>query len=195
MSKVLTKAEVEKILTTDARTKIFKEKLKKLGYAKVEAKKVNKVMTEKTADFGMMSDAGNKKIARAVAQAKDEKDLRQKIEKISKMAGGKYSEAQEDEVIQRAINALDDNAIGSQAWADKNVMVQLGNFKDLTKDGEVSTNDNKKTKVKRDDAVKVYDTLMKVKAPIRTKYLQLLQKDSKSFKKTFNSILSVANRF
>lgn len=194
MSKVLTKAEVEKVLTTDARTKIFKEKLKKLGYAKVEAKKVNKVMSEKTADFGMMSDAGNKKIARAVAQAKDEKDLRQKIEKISKMAGGKYSEAQEDEVIQRAINALDDNASGSQAWADKNVMVQLGNFKDLTKDGEVSTNDNKKTKVKRDDAVKVYDTLMKVKAPIRTKYLQLLQKDSNSFKKTFNTILSVANR-
>ena len=194
MSKVLTKAEVEKVLTTDARTKIFKEKLKKLGYAKVEAKKVNKVMSEKTADFGMMSDAGNKKIARAVAQAKDEKDLRQRIEKISKMAGGKYSEAQEDEVIQRAINALDDNASGSQAWADKNVMVQLGNFKDLTKDGEVSTNDNKKTKVKRDDAVKVYDTLMKVKAPIRTKYLQLLQKDSNSFKKTFNTILSVANR-
>jgi|SRR6056300_609436 pyruvate formate-lyase activating enzyme-like uncharacterized protein len=179
----------------DARYKIFKEKLKKLGYVKDSAKKVNKVMTEKTADFGMMSDAGNKKIARAVAQAKDEKDLRKRIEKISTMAGGKYSEAQEDEVIQRAISALDDNAMGSQAWADKNVMVQLGNFKDLTKDGEISTNDNKKTKVKRDDAVKVYDTLMKVKAPVRTKYIQLLQKDSKSFKKTFNSVLSVANRF
>ena len=184
----------ETIRVTDARFKVFKEKLKKLGYVKADAKKVNKVMTEKTADFGMMSDAGNKKIARAVAQAKDEKDLRQRIEKISKMAGGKYSEAQEDDVIQRAISALDDNAMGSQAWADKNVMVQLGNFKDLTKDGEISTNDNKKTKVKRDDAVKVYDTLMKVKAPIRTKYLQLLQKDSKSFKKTFNTILSVANR-
>lgn len=179
----------------DARYKVFKEKLKKLGYVKDSAKKVNKVMTEKTADFGMMSDAGNKKIARAVAQAKNEKDLRQRIEKISKMAGGKYSEAQEDEVIQRALSALDDNAMGSQAWADKNVMVQLGNFKDLTKDGEISTNDNKKNKVKRDDAVKVYDTLMKVKAPVRTKYIQLLQKDANSFKKTFNSILSVANRF
>jgi hypothetical protein len=179
----------------DARYKIFKEKLKKLGYVKDSAKKVNKVMTEKTADFGMMSDAGNKKIARAVAQAKDEKDLRKRIEKISTMAGGKYSEAQEDEVIQRALSALDDNAMGSQAWADKNVMVQLGNFKDLTKDGEISTNDNKKNKVKRDDAVKVYDTLMKVKAPVRTKYIQLLQKDANSFKKTFNSILSVANRF
>jgi hypothetical protein len=36
---------------------------------------------------------------------------------------------------------------------------------------------------------------MKVKAPVRTKYIQLLQKDANSFKKTFNSILSVANRF
>ena len=44
-------------------------------------------------------------------------------------------------------------------------MVQLGNYKDLdnVKSGEISTNDMKKTKVKRDDAVKVYDTLMKVK--------------------------------
>ena len=86
--------------------------------------------------------------------------------------------------------------MGSQAWADKNVMVQLGNYKDLdnVKSGEISTNDMKKTKVKRDDAVKVYDTLMKVKAPIRTKYLQLLQKDAKSFKKTFNAVLKVANK-
>jgi len=187
--------QIEKVLTTDGRTKLFKEKLRKLGYIKASAKKVNKVM-EKVGDFGMMSDAGNKKIARAVSQSKNEKELRAKIEKISKMAGGKYSEAQEDEVIQRAISALDDNAMGSQAWADKNVMVQLGNYKDLdnVKSGEISTNDMKKTKVKRDDAVKVYDTLMKVKAPIRTKYLQLLQKDAMSFKKTFNAVLKVANK-
>ena len=185
--------QLEKVLTTDARTKLFKEKLKKLGYAKVEAKKVNKIM-EKIGDFGMMSDAGNKKVARAVSQSKNEADLRKRLDKIANMAGGKYSEAQDDDVIQRAINALDDNASGSQAWADKNVMVQLGNFKDLTKDGEISTNDNKKNKVKRDDAVKVYDTLMKVKAPIRTKYIQLLQKDKNSFKKTFNAILKVANK-
>ena len=187
--------QIEKVLTTDGRTKLFKEKLKKLGYAKIQAKKINKVM-EKTGDFGMMSDAGNKKVARAVSQSKNEKELRAKLEKISTMAKGKYSEAQEDEVIQRAINALDDKSSGSQAWADKNVMVQMGSLKDLdrVKTGEISTNDMKKTKVKRDDAVKVYDTLMKVKAPIRTKYLQLLQKDSKSFKKTFNAILKVAHK-
>ena len=187
--------QIEKVLTTDGRTKLFKEKLKKLGYAKIQAKKVNKVM-EKTGDFGMMSDAGNKKVARAVSQSKNEKELRAKLEKIATMAKGKYSEAQEDEVIQRALNALDDKSSGSQAWADKNVMVQMGSLKDLdrVKTGEISTNDMKKTKVKRDDAVKVYDTLMKVKAPIRTKYLQLLQKDSKSFKKTFNAILKVAHK-
>lgn len=187
--------QIEKVLTTDGRTKLFKEKLKKLGYIKASAKKINKVM-EKTGDFGMMSDAGNKKVARAVSQSKNEKELRAKLEKIATMAKGKYSEAQEDEVIQRAINALDDKSSGSQAWADKNVMVQMGSLKDLdrVKTGEISTNDMKKTKVKRDDAVKVYDTLMKVKAPIRTKYLQLLQKDSKSFKKTFNAILKVAHK-
>ena len=41
--------------------------------------------------------------------------------------------------------------------------MQLKKFKDVTKDGEVRTDDMKKTKVKRDDAVKVYDILMKVK--------------------------------
>ena len=46
---------------------------------------------EKTADFAMMSDGGNKKVARAVAKSKSEKELRQKLEKISTMAGGKYS--------------------------------------------------------------------------------------------------------
>ena len=33
---------------------------------------------------------------------------------------------------------------------------------------------------------------MKVKPALRTKYIQLLQKDSKSFKKTFDTILRVA---
>ena len=50
-------------------------------------KEVNKIM-EKIADFGMMSDAGNKKVARVVAQAKNEKDLKIKLEKISTMAKG-----------------------------------------------------------------------------------------------------------
>ena len=49
-----------------------------------------------------------------------------------------------------------------------------------------------KIKVKNADAVKVHDTLMKVRAPIRTKYLQLLQKDKNTFSKTFNAILKVA---
>ena len=39
----LTAKEVQKILTTDGRTKLFKEKLKKLGYVK-DAKQVSKVM-------------------------------------------------------------------------------------------------------------------------------------------------------
>ena len=37
--------QIEKVLTTDGRTKLFKEKLKKLGYIKASAKKINKVMT------------------------------------------------------------------------------------------------------------------------------------------------------
>jgi hypothetical protein len=176
----------------DARLKVFREKIKKLGYSKDAAKEINKIM-EKIGDFGMMSDAGNKKIARAVQQSKTEKDLRAKLEKISTMAGGKYSEATEDEVMQNALNALEmKGASGTQSWADKNIMVQLGNFRDLTKDGEVSTDDNKKNKVKADDAAKVYNTLMKVKPALRTKYIQLLQKDTKSFKKTFDTILKVA---
>lgn len=191
MSKELSRAEVEKILTTDARFKVFKEKIKKLGYVKKDAKQVNAVM-EKIADFGMMSDAGNKKIARAVAQSKNEKDLKSRLAKISTMAGGKYSEAEEDEVYQRALDAMQSKAKGVQNRPDANMLMQLKKFKDYTKDGDVRTDDMKKIKVKRDDAVKVHDTLMKVRAPIRTKYLQLLQKDKKSFDKAFNAILKVA---
>ena len=75
----------EKNVGLDARYKSFKERIKKLGYIKDTAKKVNKVI-EKVGDFGMMSDAGNKKVARAVSQAKDEKDLRARLQKISQMA-------------------------------------------------------------------------------------------------------------
>lgn len=191
MSKELTRAEVEKILTTDARFKVFKEKIRKLGYVKKDAKQVNAVM-EKIADFGMMSDAGNKKIARAVAQSKNEKDLKSRLAKISTMAGGKYSEAEEDEVYQRALDAMQSKAKGVQNRPDANMLMQLKKFKDYTKDGEVRTDDMKKIKVKRDDAVKVHDILMKVKAPVRTKYLQLLQKDKKTFDKAFKAILKVA---
>ena len=191
MSKELTDAQVEKILTTDARRKSFKKKLLKLGYVKKQAGQVNKIM-EKIADFGMMSDAGNKKVARAVAQAKNEKDLKAKLEKISTMAKGKYSEAEEDEVYQRALDAMQSKAKGVQNRPDANMLMQLRKFKDGNKDGEVRTDDMKKIKVKNADAVKVHDTLMKLRAPIRTKYLQLLQKDKRSFEKAFKAILRVA---
>lgn len=191
MNKKEIQAEVERILTTDGRTKVFKEKLKKLGYVKA-AKDANQIM-EKIGDFGMMSDAGNKKIARAVSQAKNEKDLKAKLEKISSMAGGKYSEAQEDEVIDRAIDAFNSKAAGTQLRPDANMLMQLRKFKDTKKNGEVRADDMKKVKVKHQDAVKVHDILMSVKAPIRDKYMRLLQKDSKSFKKTFNSILKIAS--
>ena len=186
MSKELSNAQIEKILTTDARRKSFKQKLLKLGYVKKKAGEVNKIM-EKIADFGMMSDAGNKKVARAVAQAKNEKDLKAKLEKISTMAKGKYSEAQEDEVFQRALDAMQSKAKGVQNRPDASMLIQLRKFKDITKDGEVRTDDMKKIKVKRADAVKVHDALMSIRAPIRTKYLQLLQKD-----KVFKTILKYA---
>ena len=191
MSKELSNAQIEKILTTDARRKSFKQKLLKLGYVKKKAGEVNKIM-EKIADFGMMSDAGNKKVARAVAQAKNEKDLKAKLEKISTMAKGKYSEAQEDEVFQRALDAMQSKAKGVQNRPDASMLMQLRKFKDLTKDGEVRTDDMKKIKVKRDDAVKVHDALMSIRAPQRTKYLQLLQKDKTSFNKVFKAVLKVA---
>lgn len=190
MTRKPTKEDIKTILTTDARFKVFKEKIKKLGYVKQDAVEVRKVM-EKQSDFSMMSDAGNKKIARAVAQAKNERDLKSRIEKISKMAGGKYSEAQEDEVYQRALDAWNDKSTGSAAWADNNIFVQLKKFTDTKRDGDVMTKDNKKTKVKGKDAAKVHDILMKVKAPIRDKYIRLLAKDAKSFKKTFDAIASL----
>ena len=191
MAKELSNAQIEKILTTDARRKSFKQKLLKLGYVKKKAGEVNKIM-EKIADFGMMSDAGNKKVARAVAQAKNEKDLKAKLDKISTMAKGKYAEAEEDEVYQRALDAMQSKAKGVQNRPDASMLIQLRKFKDITKDGEVRTDDMKKIKVKRKDAVAVHDTLMKVRAPIRTKYLQLLQKDKTNFDKVFKTILKYA---
>lgn len=193
-----TKTRIEKLLTTDARFKVFKEKLRKLGYVKKtitdsqeKAGPVNRIM-EKIADFGMMSDAGNKKVARAVAQSKNEKDLKAKLDKIATMAKGKYSEAQEDEVFQRAMDALQSKAKGVQNRPDAAMLMQLRKFKDVTKDGDVRTDDMKKIKVKQKDAVKVHDALMSIRAPQRTKYLQLLQKDKNTFSKTFNAILKVA---
>jgi len=191
MAKELSNAQIEKILTTDARRKSFKKKLLKLGYVKKKAAEVNKIM-EKIADFGMMSDAGNKKVARAVAQAKNEKDLKVKLDKISTMAKGKYAEAEEDEVYQRALDALQSKAKGVQNRPDASMLMQLRKFKDITKDGEVRTDDMKKIKVKQKDAVAVHDTLMKVRAPIRTKYLQLLQKDKTNFDKVFKTVLKYA---
>jgi len=192
MAKELSNAQIEKILTTDARRKSFKNKLLKLGYVKKAAGEVNKIM-EKIADFGMMSDAGNKKVARAVAQAKNEKDLKAKLDKISTMAKGKYAEAEEDEVYQRALDAMQSKAKGVQNRPDASMLMQLRKFKDITKDGEVRTDDMKKIKVKQKDAVAVHDTLMKVRAPIRTKYLQLLQKDKTNFNKVFKTLLKYAN--
>ena len=176
------------MLTADARYKIFKEKLKKLGYVKKSAMEVKKIM-EKIGDFGMMSDAGNKKVARAVSQSKNENELRQKLEKISKMAKGKQAEAGEDEGIDRALDALGSKAKGVQNRPDAAMLMQLRKFKDGTKDGEVRTDDMTKVKVKRDDSVKVHVVLMKVKTPLRSKYLQLLQKNKKSFDKAFKASL------
>tara|TARA_B100001996_G_scaffold121172_1_gene91587 strand:+ start:754 stop:1350 length:597 start_codon:yes stop_codon:yes gene_type:complete len=193
-----TKQRIETLFTTDGRFKVFKEKLKKLGYVKKtitdsqeKVGQVNRIM-EKIADFGMMSDAGNKKVARAVAQSKNETDLKAKLDKIATMAKGKYSEAQEDEVFQRALDALESKAKGVQNRPDAAMLMQLRKFKDVTKDGEVRTDDMKKIKVKQKDAVKVHDALMSIRAPQRTKYLQLLQKDKNTFSKTFNAILKVA---
>ena len=88
---------------------------------------------------------------------------------------------------------MQSKAKGVQNRPDASMLMQLRKFKDITKDGDVRTDDMKKIKVKQTDAVKVHDTLMKVRAPVRTKYLQLLQKDKNTFSKTFNAILKVAN--
>ena len=177
----------------DARFRTFKEKIRKLGYIKGEAKKVSKVM-EKVADFGMMSDAGNQKVARAVAKAKNEKELRTMLDKISTMAKGKYAEAGEDDVIQRAIWAMDSTATGMQLRPDANVLMQLKKLIDTKRDQDIRTDDMKTMKVKWKDAEKVHDILMQLKTPQRSKYLILLQKDIKSFKTNFNGILKVANK-
>ena len=177
----------------DARYRIFKEKIKKLGYMKGEAKKVSKVL-EKVADFGMMSDGGNQKVARAVAKAKNEKELRTMLDKISTMAKGKYAEAGEDEVIQRAIWAMDSKAQGMQLRPDANVLMQLKKLIDTRRDQNIRTDDMKTMKVKWKDAEKVHDVLMSLKTPEPSKYLIILQKDIKSFKTNFNGILKFANR-
>ena len=109
------------------------------------------------------------------------------------MAGGKYVEASEDEVIMRAVNALDYGAQGTQKHADANVLVQLAAIDDTGKDTDVRTDDMKKTKVKAKDASKVYKALMSIQKPaIRGKYINMMQKDAKSFKKAFNAVLKIA---
>ena len=124
-------------------------------------------------------------------EQKNEKDLKAELLKISKMAGGKYAEADEDEVYQRALDAMNSQAKGVQNRPDAAMLMQLRKFKDYTRDGEVRTDDMKKIKVKNKDAVKVHDILMGVRAPVRDKYLRLLQKDAQSFKKTFDAIASL----
>ena len=58
MAKELSDAQIEKILTTDARRKSFKGKLLKLGYVKKQAGEVNKIM-EKIACLLYTSDAAD----------------------------------------------------------------------------------------------------------------------------------------
>ena len=79
-----------------------------------------------------------------------------------------------------------------QLRPDANVLVQLSKMIDTKRDTEVRTDDMKKLKVKHQDAAKVYQALMSVKPALRDKYSRLLQKDIKSFKKTFDTILRVA---
>ena len=194
MNKKEIQAEVERILTTDGREpKYLKRNLRNLVMSR-QIKDANQIM-EKIGDFGMMSDAGNKKIARAVSQAKNEKDLKVQIRENLYNGSNKYSEdLKKMKFTKEDPDAMQSKAKGVQNRPDANVLVQLRKFKDITKDGEVRTDDMKKVKVKRSDAVKVHDTLMKVKAPIRDKYLQLLQKDKNSFNKVFNAVLKIANQ-
>ena len=110
------------------------------------------------------------------------------------MAKGKYAEAGEDEVIQRAIWAMDSKAQGMQLRPDANVLMQLKKLIDTRRDQNIRTDDMKTMKVKWKDAEKVHDVLMRLKTPERSKYLILLQKDIKSFKTNFNGILKFANR-
>ena len=149
MNKKEIQAEVERILTTDGRTKVFKEKLKKLGYVKA-VKDANQIM-EKIGDFfGMMSDAGNKKIARAVSQAKNEKDLKVQIrENLYNGWGVNIQRIKKMKFTKDPYDAMQSKAKGVQNRPDANVLVQLRKFKDITKDGEVRTDDMKKVKVKK----------------------------------------------
>ena len=69
---------------------------------------------------------------------------------------------------------------------------KLASIEDTGKDTDVRTDDMNKTKVKASDASKVYQALMSIKPAVRSKYLNMMQKDSKGFKKAFNAILKVA---
>jgi hypothetical protein len=82
-----------------------------------------------------------------------------------------------------------------QLRPDAQVIVQLGGIEDRKKDGEVRTDDMKKTKVKHKDASAVRSALLGLKPAERDKYMRPLQKDQRSFKKTFNFILKQIKQF
>jgi hypothetical protein len=190
----------EEFSKLDGRLKNFKEKLRRLGYLKNVQENIvitKQIMEAALGDFGMASDAGNKKIARAVAQAKNPVDLKNSLSKISRMAGGKYAEAGDDDVIDTAMDAFKNKKNskgGQQDQADRNIFNQIKKAADGTRPYTVTTDDLKKFQFKADDAKKVYSMLNKVKPQLRLTYIQLLQKDKRSFQNTVKKILAVAQR-
>lgn len=190
----------EEFSKLDGRLRNFKEKLRRLGYMKNVQEEIvitKQVMEAALGDFGMQSDAGNKKIARAVAQAKNPIDLKNRLEKIARMAGGKYAEAGDDDVIDTAVDAFKNKKNskgGQQDQADRNIFNQIKKAADGNRPYTVTTDDLKKFQFKADDAKRVYSMLNKVKPQLRSTYIQLLQKDKRSFQNTVKKILSVATR-
>jgi hypothetical protein len=110
------------------------------------------------------------------------------------MARGKYAEAGDDDIIDRALMAFSSKAVGIQLRPDANMFMQLKGFEDLKKDAEIRTDDMKKTKIKWEDAVMVYKALDGLKPQEKSKYVRLLQKDQRTFKKTFKYILDIIKR-
>ena len=83
----------------DARTKTFKEKVKKLAYMKDSSIKTRKLMGA----YDMKTSEGNKKVAFAISKAKNEEDLLARLESISKMGEGQYAEAISRNVFEKAV--------------------------------------------------------------------------------------------
>ena len=190
----------EEFSKLDGRLRNFKEKLRRLGYIKNVQENIvitKQIMEAALGDFGMASNAGNKKIARAVAQAKNDRDLNMKLDKISKMAGGKYAEAGDDDVRQTAMDAFKskkNSKGGQQDQADRNIFNQIKKAADGSKPYTVTTDDLKKFPFKANDAKIVYMMLNKIKPATRAQYLKLLQKDKRSFQQTISKILGVAKK-